>query len=386
MPREAGAPWLGGPTGAADIVAVTGQSLARGRARAITREPVDPRRAFRLTGGPVAEGPQAVSGPLVPLAETVVESIASGFAGQLLSNDRRRSVIVVGQAAGGQPYAAVRKGAVTGVHERTVSQVGAAAGLASARARAVLVLHGETDGVLGNAAYDRDLLEWLGAFEADLAPFLADGERLALLICQTSSVSGYARGRRSRDAFVTPFLQCAAARANLRILLVGPKYQYDYLDPAHLDAASTRAHGELFAKVYAEAVIGGAAWRPMGPDRVTVAGHRIVIDFHVPISPLVIDDTTIADPGHAGFCLVDAGTCRIADVAVTGPSQVTVGLSHDPPAGARLSYAFHNGEDGHSGRRYGARGCLRDSDPTPSATTGAALRNWCVAFEHRIDE
>ncbi|WP_411034542.1 hypothetical protein [Shinella sp. BYT-45] len=362
-----------------------GQSLAEGGDVAITTTPPFPSNALKFANGPVGKQSEVLTGPLVPLAEAVNETISTGMARNILADELDRTLVMAGQAWGGKTYAELKKGAADGVYEKVIAQAVYLAGLpGGAHCRAVNVIHGEADGLISNVNYDADLREWLDDLNEDIRGALDQSDRIVMLTCQTSSAAGY-RSIGVRDTFTTPFLQLKASEENDDIFLVGPKYHLTYLDHSHIDAASTRLWGEYYGKVYRRVVIEGEDWRPLSPATITVDGSDVVIDCHVPVAPIVIDTTAVTDPGNLGFNLLDAGGATITGVSVTGPAQITVALSAPPQTGWRLSYAFHNGAasaGSNSGPTTGCRGCIRDSDPTLSAYTVAPLRNWLVAFQH----
>ena len=364
-------------------VIITGQSLAQGGANpALTTTPPYPENAFKFTNGPVGNGTEVIVPTISPLAEAVNETISTGFAKKLLSYALDRTMLVCGQAQGGQRYSAIKKGGTTNIFADCIKQVGFGNDLLGGSAvRAVFLIHGEADGNAGNTDYANNLVELLNDYTADVKAENGQHEPLVMLLCQTSSAAGY-RDLAERDVFTTPFLQLQAASTHPRIFMVGPKYHLTYVDYAHIDAESTRLWGEYYAKVYRRVVIEGEDWKPVSPSAVTVSDSDVVIDFHVPVGPLVLDTTAVVDPGNYGFNLLNAGAASITSVSLTGASQVTVSLSDTPPPGAVLSYAFHNGTYTKSGPTEGARGCLRDSDTEPSEYTGQPMHNWCAAFKH----
>ncbi len=77
----------------------------------------------------------------------------------------------------------------------------------------------------------------------------------------------------------------------------------------------------------------------------------------------------------------------ITDVSVTGTNRVRITLSKTPTgASRRLRYAYTAlpmSRGGFGGPELGPRGCLRDSDPAPSAY-GNTLHNWCVHFDKPV--
>ena len=106
----------------------------------------------------------------------------------------------------------------------------------------------------------------------------------------------------------------------------------------------------------------------------------------VPVPPIVLDTTLVADPGSYGFEYSDASAAppAIAKVEVAAPDTVVITLS-DVPTGddRRLRYAFTGIKGAGAGPQTGARGNLRDSDATRSRT-GQRLYNWCIHFDEAV--
>lgn len=368
-----------------ELLMTTGQSLAEGAAAAITTTaPYTGGEALRFANGPVGKQSETIGPALVALAEQTNESVATGCARRILADHPDRTMLMAGQAWGGKTIAEISIGAADGVYEKIQGQMDlAAAQSRGAVARAVIMINGEADGLLSSTTFDADLETYRRQFAADVAERLGQTEIPYLLTCQTSSVAGYKGGSIAlRDSFTTPFLQLRAALSNPRVILVGPKYQYTYIDHSHIDALSTRLHGEKYGQVWRHAVLDGRQWLPVHATSVLRVGSNIALTLQSPVgAPIEIDTGAVTDPGNFGFNLLDAGGVTISSVTQTGDFEITIACSGAVPNGARLSYAFHNGTAGTSGWNAGARGCIRDSDPTRSIYTGAAMPNWLCAFE-----
>lgn len=370
-------------------VIITGQSLAQGGAnQAITTTAPYPNHAHKFSNGPVGNGDagEIIKPDIKPLAEEINETIATGFAKKLLTQKLDRTLLMSGQAHGGQVYNALKKGGTRPVYQQCINQVAYGSYLGGgSHVRAICVIHGEGDGNQGNQNYDKNLREWLDDFNADIKATNGQTDNVVMLTCQTSSASGY-KSASARDQFTTPFLQLKASIDNPDIILVTPKYQMTYVDYAHIDAQSTRLLGEYFAKVYRHAVINGKKWRPMQPKNIAKLDNKIVIDFIVPKPPIVFDTIKVVENAsntHKGFVLKNADGVMITDVAITSDTQITITTNRPVPQGATLSYAFDNGVQGKAGASDGARGNVRDSDDSElSAYTGEPLYNWLVIFKH----
>ena len=370
-------------------VVITGQSLAQGGANAaITTTTPYPDDAFRFSNGPVGSNAEVILPAITALSESVNETIATGFAKKLLSQKRDRTLLMSGQAFGGYDYSKLKKNGTSKVYQQCIDQVKYGSYLGGGNhVRAVLLIHGEADGNLGNQAYHQDLREWLDDYNADIKAATGQVDNIVMLTCQTSSASGY-KDAAARDSFVTPFLQLKASQENHDIILVTPKYFMAYKDYAHIDAESTRLLGEYYAKAYRHAVINGEKWQPLQPKNITKTGDKIVIDFIVPKPPIVFDTVKVTENTsntHKGFVLKNAGGVTLANVEISSPTQITLTASDTIPDGAVLSYAFDNGVKGKAGAVDGARGNIRDSDDSEvSAYTNEPLYNWLVIFNHQF--
>lgn len=178
--------------------------------------------------------------------------------------------------------------------------------------------------------------------------------------------------------------------------MVGPVYPVTDKG-GHLDSNGSRWFAEQAAKVYDRVVTLGLDWKPLQPTRITQSGTTILIDYHVPVGPLVFDTpyvvnaaTTIADKG---FRVTDgSGAVPVTSVTLAGDTIVQIMLGRATTGAVHVWYASE---------AHGGAGMLRDSDPSvaltkyeyaagtgmyPSANIAALvgkpypLWNWSVAF------
>lgn len=372
-------------------VLITGQSLSQGALSAVvsTEQPFE--NVSFVTG--VRAGSAGLDA-FIPLVETFDgsqgETLASGMANLLseraASGGGEHRSLFSAHGVGGQPYAALRKG--TAPYAAGMAQV--AAGLALARARgqasavrAVMVVHGETDHVNGNASYDLDLLEWQSDYEADIRAMTGQTLPVPLITDQMSSFSAF-----GSVASAVAQLQLEASRAEPeRIVLMGPKYVLPYVpDGVHLTGEAERWLGEMHAKVFERVLVQGEPWRPLSPRSITREGAQITVALWVPAPPLVLDDVTVTDPGNLGFGYTDSSGAppSIVSVELVGDDAVRITLGDVPVGGnQRLRYAMNGTPGQPAGPTSGARGNLRDSDGTESRH-GYALHNWCVHFDEAV--
>jgi hypothetical protein len=366
---------------------LTGQSLSVGALSAVVSA-TQPFENVMFSNG-VRAGAAGLAG-FAPLVEawdgSQGETIASGFANLLTSLTGGAGAglrsLVSAHGVGGQPYAALRKG--TAPYAAGLAQVAAGASLAAQAGdayavRAVAVVHGESDHAQHNERYTEDLLAWQSDYEADVQAATGQALPVPMFACQMSSFTKYGAATSS-----IPLQQLAAAEARPdRFFVVGPKYMLPYVaDGVHLTGEGERWLGELYAKAWRRVLVDGERWRPLSPRRVERDGATVRVRFWVPAPPLVIDTTTITDPGARGFRFTDTSATppTIVAVELEGDDTVRLTLSAVPTGGnRRVHYAMFGDPGAAAGPTTGARGNLRDSDATPSLG-GYALANWCVHF------
>lgn len=392
-PCPSGQPCVGGQCVAASLhhVLITGQSLSQGALSEVVSIEQPFENVSFVTG--VRAGGVGLDS-LVPLVETSDgfhgETLASGMANLLsaraMAAGTEHRSLVSAHGVSGQPYAALRKG--TPPYAAGMAQVAAGLALAQARGqehavRAVVVVHGETDHVNGNASYDLDLLEWQSDYEADIQAMTGQTLPVPLITDQMSSFTMFGSG----TSAVTQ-QQLEASRAEpARIVLMGPKYVLPYVpDGVHLTGEGERWLGEMHAKVLERVLVQGEPWRPLSPRSITRDGAEITVLLWVPAPPLVLDDVTVSDPGSYGFGYTDSSGAppSIVSVALEGDDAIRITLSDVPVGGnQRVRYAMNGIVGQPAGPTTGARGNLRDSDASESRH-GHALHNWCVHFDEAV--
>ena len=252
--------------------------------------------------------------------------------------------------------------------------------------RSVWWMQGETDSTnnLPRATYKAGLKSLIDDLNADIS----QDKPIKLLTYQMASHTVRGGGRPPEIALA----QLEASREHDNIALVTPMYHVPYNgDSVHLPNHSERWIGQYFGKVHHKVCSLNQDWRPLEPTGATISGNTVDISFHVPVTPLVLDTVRVTDPGDYGFEVIDAGTSAVlgvASVSLNGSTGVRIILDATPSAPVRVRYAY--GANGWpTGPTEGARGCLRDSDTTPSLYNDAGgnpyeLFNWCVIFNEVV--
>jgi len=245
------------------------------------------------------------------------------------------------------------------------------------KVNAITAIHGETDnsGGTSTATYTSYLVEWQNDFNTDIKSITGQTNDIPLFTDQLhSGVFGTANNGTN-----VALGQWIAARDNLnKIILVTPKYIFDYADGTHLNNYSSRRLGEYYGKVMKKVLVDKQTWLPLSPKKLTISNDIIIAEFNVPVEPLVIDNTTIGAKTNLGFEYFDnSNSASINAVSILNSNTIKITLSK-VPAGVNQRL------------RYGApSGNIRDSDATPALYNdsnvpikmGNLLRNWLVTFD-----
>jgi hypothetical protein len=365
------------------------------------------------------------NGDRVETASSSLANAVSSFAttqfmfGTKAGYPTKHDVLVSMHGRSGNTYWCLRKGGCTykpanqiRAFDEAMLQVQSGKVLAAASGksyvvRAVTVIHGESDhygyqdggnefplprtnGVAGQIQdYADALIEWQSDYESSIQALTGQAAAVPLLV---SGLSGWTGARTSK---ISPMQLKAHERAPGKVVLVAPGYIFDpaiqadgQLECLHYSLRGQQHLGEYFAKAYAQIVFAGRPFEPLRPLSAQRAGNVITVKFLVPVPPLTLDTALVSSNGIAnfGFDFVDNGALApIANVTLIGPDTVTITLA-GPPSGAAksLRYALNQPIPGCMGPGVltagGARGNLRDADPTPSPH-GFPLFNWAVPFE-----
>jgi lysophospholipase L1-like esterase len=309
--------------------------------------------------------------------DTVTVHTVVGESGQDMATiDKSAHDVTSGATSRGRAYAATLF--ETAAIARLARQAGKTYGVA-----AVVVTHGESDA--GNARYEDALLRLASDYGRDIAASTGQTAPILLIESQQESVP---EGRGSTSA--STLAQWRAGVDHPReIVCSGPKYALPYApDGVHLTADGYDRLGEKYGQVFVERVVRGHDWQPLQPLAASRAGALVTVAFHVPVPPLVWDETM--PPAHTegipewaagrGFeVTADGRPVAIRSVAIAGDAvQITCDVGLEGRS-VRVGYAFTSDAIANPGgtRRWGS---LRDSDPFVGATTRAPLPNYGVSF------
>jgi hypothetical protein len=152
--------------------------------------------------------------------------------------------------------------------------------------------------------------------------------------------------------------------------------------------------GEKYGQVYFERVVLERQWQPLQPTLVERDGRVVSVHFHVPVAPLVWEESFQLPHQSAltewsagqGFELRVAGApAAIASVEIAGDSVRVTAAADLPPNDVSVGYAMTADPTPVAMATPFAGttrwGRLRDSDPFVGDLTGKAQPNFAVAFE-----
>jgi hypothetical protein len=308
---------------------------------------------------------------------------------------------VVGES--GQPMTVIKKnptnlptGGTSGrAYDATIFEATAITRLAAAASKtygigAIVITHGESDA--GNTNYANDLHQLWSDYNTDLPAITGQTTKIPLFVSQQDSVPT------GKGAVSTSAIQAWKAGVMFPgdIVCTGPKYQYSYMVDSmrvHLGAKEYEKVGEKYGQVFFERVVAGHDWQPLQPIAAHVEANVITVQMHVPVPPLVWDDTL--PPPHTaagiaewamgrGFEVAAAGVYQTIDaVELVGDDTVKI-TCHSDMTGLEVVVGYAATADGTTPPTPNLTvrwGQLRDSDPFVGTLTQTAQPNYCVAFQ-----
>ena len=164
----------------------------------------------------------------------------------------------------------------------------------------------------------------------------------------------------------------------------GPTYPYTFMrEYLHIDAIGQQHIGYLDAITVMYIIKGKGKTYGLVPQSLSVEGNDVIVNYHVPCPPLVIDTVHVKYIDHFGFSVINHnGENIISDVSLEG-DRVRLRCSNSP-INCKVRYAV-NGDKLKSGRLHGPRGNLRDSQgETEKMTvqgTTYPIHNWAYQFD-----
>ena len=363
------------------------------------------------TNGAAVQASQIAS--LVPLVEATSplvdgsygeydgETIIGGATDQVSLQCMKRGVKVPNAGAvvaySGQAYSVMEKGTTT--YNSLLSCASAFSSLKSGSiCRGLFLMHGETDEDNNNASYGANLIAWQANLNQDINTQMGTNKVIPMYISQIQSYGLYGH----TAPVIDPQMLTVVEQNPTLFRMVGPKYFLPYVDSPytddgnglHLTNVGERIMGEYYGKAAMWDLLAPdtAPWTGLRPLSWTLVGRTILIDFYVPVAPLVLDTSLVSQPTIPGtmygFEFTDGTNTSpaIAGVSIAGPTSVKLTLAANPTTSGTMyvSYAYTAVAGQGAGPLMGPRGNLRDSDTTPAIYDGRALYNWCVTFRKQV--
>lgn len=288
-------------------------------------------------------------------------------------------------AEGGKEIAAIKKGGSTNCYAASIFEAKAINRLAHHQKHnmsydALILTHGETDAVLNQEDYGKDLIKLHADYCKDLMAITGQSRGPIMILSQqqTCPLACDVDSKVIQDQW----------QVEEDIVCSGPKYQYGYAPTnLHLPVGGYNRLGEKYGQVFHETVVEGRRFVPLSPSSISRRGAMtLVITFHVPSPPLLWDEhlpkphqqhnTAWAD-GH-GFEVLNSQHMQVkilhAAIEPDGESvALHLGAGHEASP-LRVGYAMTGDVDAgwssfYGGCAEGRIGHLCDSDPLRGAFT-----------------
>lgn len=254
-------------------------------------------------------------------------------------------------------------------------------------------MQGENDIVWRTSKdYREDLLAFHQTFGKDVQKVTGQ-ETPPVCICYQSNCLSLSKGETADSLYERPEIYVPNGQLQLiqerkDFFASGPTYAYPCVnDRIHIDGLSQNQLGHL---------TGLALWRclngqnsdGLSPKNFRIHGNTISLTFYLPSAPLVLDTVEVRPVRNYGFNVVNHNNHDIVRGVTLRNDTVVIECSENP-LGCKLRYAV-NGERDKSGRNYGSRGNLRDSqgEQFKALIQGKEypLNNWCYQFELMVGQ
>ena len=388
-----------GMTSLSQIIMI-GQSNTDGHTggSAITTTPLNPGRALTFAVGERLLGTSQELNDLDKLArrqdlrglidlvavnrgsarQTVAPTMADGL---LARRGAGLAILVANVSIGACRYIQRRKGTPVYRNAMLAVEIGATDAHLSGCShdvRYIVVIDGESDASTPKATWMADKREERANFDADIKAINGQTDDVVLMTDQMGV---------DRWGVTLAQLQLAIDDPD-HFICVGPKYHLPAEDTVHITQLSQAIHGYAFARAANRKDVDKVNPLPLYMVSAVRTGLTVECTFGGDfVAPIVIDTTTVADPGNYGLIWLDdndGNSVSITKVgAVTGGRKIMLTLSAIPTgtnprigtARAPLSHRI--------GPVAGARSCIRDSSPDTCTIAGTAykLHRWACHWE-----
>lgn len=212
--------------------------------------------------------------------------------------------------------------------------------------------------------------------------------------CQCLYTQDYSFSNNQMDVLTA---QMEAVRDNDAFMASIPMYMMDHVIGAniHITNISEKLLGAYQGYALKRYLIDGEVNKGVCPLSFTVSGNDILVKYSVPCPPLEFDTNYVRETKNMGYTCIKSDDSDIIESVSLYNDTITIHCS-ESPVGCKLRYAL-NGESivispstktGNSGREYGGRGNLRDSQGyhvyKDIEGSKYPLHNWAYAFERMI--
>ncbi|MCD0488827.1 sialate O-acetylesterase [Pedobacter sp. MC2016-14] len=244
----------------------------------------------------------------------------------------------------------------------------------------------DIDGKTSADSYKNDM-KW---FQQKADEFIKSvtGQTNAVKILMYQTVSHNVRKAMGNPEIANAQYELAKSEANITIS--NTTYQLPYLkDNVHLTNVGSKWNGADHAIAAKALLIDKVNWKPIYVKGISSSKNVIVVDFHVPVPPIVFDEINVSNPGNYGFRIFNKSGKELAikDVYIKNGDKVYISTEEEMKKGGILWYG-NNGIA--TGALNGARGNLRDTqgDKFTIEIAGKRIRldNWCPVFKEEIPE
>lgn len=163
------------------------------------------------------------------------------------------------------------------------------------------------------------------------------------------------------------------ARTDSHFYLTCPMYRFPYSgDNIHLTAVGFKLMGAYQGRADA-ALLANEKPKSLIPLSAEFSGDTVVVRFRVPVAPLVLDTTLLAQAINHGFRVTDAGGTATISSITAGSDSVTIKCAAALSGSVAVRYGFDYLGAGLS-IVNGASGNLRDSDPEVIEISGTSYQ------------
>jgi hypothetical protein len=261
-------------------------------------------------------------------------------------------------------------------------------------------IQGETDIKEGNSksVYYEALLSLQNKINSDVKSIIGQTNDVKCICyqtgCQCLYTQNYDFNNNQMDVLTA---QMEAVRDNDAFMASIPMYMMDHVIGAniHITNISEKLLGAYQGYVLKRYLIDKEMNKGVCPLSFTVSENDILVKYSVPCPPLEFDTNYVRETKNMGYTCIKPDNSDIIESVSLYNDTVTIHCS-ETPVGCKLRYAL-NGESivippssktGNSGREYGGRGNLRDSQGyhvyKDIEGIKYPLHNWAYAFERMI--